>query len=374
MGPDPTLELSSPLATIETRVVSVPLKPRIVTANYTIETIELVVVRAHDRDGARGEATLWCFGAPQARVLTEALRYLAPFAARGRKLAEITAELRREINFFGFKGVIVFALSALDMALHDLALRARGENVAMLVGRRRDRVPAYWSGLFLNQSTAELVAEVEERAEQGFRAFKVRTGAASLDADVTRVRAVRDAMPRGSVLMLDAVQSWDVERALAAAERLAEFEPIWLEDPLAHADYTGLATVVERSPIPIATGENEYLREGFEQLFSTSVPYLLADLQRVGGVTEWRAVARRATALGTIVTPHVYPHIAAGLCAGLEQDEAWIEYIPWWDELLRDPLRFEDGAVVVPEGPGLGGSLDDDAVERAALGPWEACA
>ena len=191
-----------------------------------------------------------------------------------------------------------------------------------------------------------------------------------MDEDVERVAAVAERLPDDAVLMLDAVQSWTVEQTLAAVEPLAAYDPLWLEDPLVHSDYEGLATVVERSPIPVATGENEYLREGFEQIFAAGPRYLLADLERVGSVTEWLAVADVARARGVVLTPHVYPQLAMQLCAAIDQDEQWIEYIPWWDDLLTEPLRIEHGMVAVPDRPGSGMDLDMDAVEARAATPW----
>ncbi len=364
--------LTARVEQVEARVVSVALDPKIITRYYTIPTIELVVVRMRDADGVEGFSTLWCFGMPQARVLLAALDYLTPFACRATPgpISESAAALRREINFLGFKGVSVFALSALDMALHDLACRRAGVSLGSALGRRLDRIPVYWSGLFSNQTLPELLDEVDTKLAEGFRAFKVRTGKPSLREDVERVAAVADRLPDGATLMIDAVQSWSVEQAIAAAGPLAELGPIWLEDPLVHSDYAGLAAVVESSPIPIATGENEYLRDGFDQIFAAGPRYLLADLERVGGVTEWLAVAESARTHGAVLTPHVYPQVAIQLCAALDQAEQWIEYIPWWDALLTEPLRVEDGAVAVPDRPGSGLELDLDAVDAHAVTAW----
>lgn len=367
-----TLALDQPIAACEARVVSVPLEPQIVTANYRILTIEMVVLRLRDADGAEGIATLWCFGAAQAKVLVAMLEYLAPFVTRAgaAEIAGIAAELRREINFFGFKGVSVFGLSAYDLALHDLVCRRRGVAISALLGRRRDTVRAYWSGLFLNQSLDELVEETRRMVERGFLAVKVRTGKPSLEEDVERVSAVAAALPEGATLLVDAVQSWTPEQAIAAAEALQPLAPAWLEDPLVHHDYEGLRAVVAGSPIPIATGENEYLREGFAQVLDTGPAYLLADLQRVGGITEWRAVAEQARRRGAAMTPHVFPHIALQLCACLEQGETWVEYIPWWDHLAAAKLDVVGGEIAVPDVPGLGLDLDPERVDAHALGPW----
>lgn len=368
--------LDTQVTACDVRVLSVPLDPQIITAHYTITTIELVVIRLRDVDGVEGFATLWCFGVPQARVLVAMLEYLAPgvVGTRPGTIAATSGALRKEVNFFGSKGVSIFALSGLDMALHDLLCRRQQTSLSALLGRQRDALPVYWSGLFLNQTTDELCAEVEAKLQAGFRAFKLRTGKPTLAEDVARTAAVSRVLPPDATLMLDAVQSWSPTEAIAAAQQLAEFAPLWLEDPLVHDDYAGLDAVVAGSPIPIATGENEYLCDGFERILDSGAPYLLADLQRVGGITEWLKLADRANALGRTLTPHVYPHVAVQLCASLVQEERWIEYIPWWDALLATPLVVRDGHLEVPDTVGSGGAFDPAALDAYALGPWRPAA
>ena len=364
--------LKSAVSGYSVRILSVRLDHVIITRHYRIETIEMVLLRARDAHGVCGTATLWCFGEAQAKVLSTTLGYLAPFALRGGATdpAAIVSELRREINFFGFKGVSVFAFSAFDMAITDLACRQADVSLGAHLGRRRTEIPAYWSGLFGNQSLPEILAEVDQKLDEGFRAMKLRTGNRPLDDDMHRVTAVLDRLPADTVLMLDAVQSWTVAETLAACERMEGMPIRWLEDPLVHNDYDGLATVVERSSIPIATGENEYLSDGFRQIFAAGPRYLLADLERVGGVGEWLKVAEHARTRGVTLTPHVYPHIALQLCCSLDQAETWIEYIPWWNPLATDPLVVRDGNLTVPDIAASGLDLDPERVEAFSLTSW----
>lgn len=353
------------------RVLSLPLDPPIVTPNYRIDTIETVFLRLEDSDGVVGHSYLWCFGTAQADLLVAALRYLAPLVV-GEPVdpAARAQALRKEMNFLGFKGVTVFGCSAYDLALHDVLGKRSGVSLATSRGRLRDRVPVYWSGFFLSSGIDELVAEVDRAAAAGFRAVKVRVGHPSLHEDVRRVEAVVAAVPAGTTVMLDAVQAWTPRQAVEAARALADVGARWLEDPVLHHDYAGLADVVASSPIAVASGENEYLREGFRQLTESGLPYLLADLQRVGGITEWDAVVDVAKATGAVLTPHVYPHTSAQLAATLDQDEVWVEHVPWWDGLMTYPLEVSDGLLTVPEVPGTGIDPEPEQIDRHAVGPW----
>ena len=233
-------------------------------------------------------------------------------------------------------------------------------------------MPVYWgSGLVLNQTEDELVKQTKSLIGQGFRAVKVRVGKPTVEEDERRLDAVVSELPDGAVLILDAVQGWSPEVAIRRSRRFERYQPLWLEDPLVHNDYPGLARVVNASPIPIATGENEYLREGFHQLLEIGVPYLLADLERVGGILEWEAVAGAASMRSSVLTPHCYPHVAVQLCSTLQQNQTWIEYVPFWDGLMRQQFDFSKGSISVPTTPGIGWDFDDRAVDRHAVAPWD---
>ena len=367
------IRIDSPVTHLEARVLAVPLDPIIITANYNIPDVYMVLLRLRTADGATGHGCLWVFGVPQARILVDCLRYLAPFVSghAPEEVGFVMADLRREVNFLGFKGVSVFGLSAYDQAMHDALCHQLGVSWSALRGRRRDSIPVYWSGLFLNQTEEELVEETRRIVDMGIRAVKFRVGKPTFKEDEHRLDAVMAELPEGAVLMLDAVQGWSTEVAISGSRRFERYQPLWLEDPLVHNDYPGLARVVNASPIPIATGENEYLREGFHQLLEIGVPYLLADLQRVGGLLEWEAVAGAASMRSSVLTPHIYPHVAVQLCSTLQQSQAWIEYIPWWDGLMHTQFEFRDGFVSVPKTPGIGWDFDDKALDRHALTPWE---
>lgn len=356
---------------LETRVLSVPLDPVIITANYTIQTVELLVLRVRDGDEAEGYGCLWCFGAAQARVLLAMIDYLAAFVIQPhRDIHAVRTEIRREINFFGFKGVSVFGLAAVDMALWDLVCRRKGVSLATLMGRRHDTLPIYWSGLFVNQTTPELVEEAHRAVAAGYGGVKLRVGKPWLSEDVERIEAILAAVSPGTALMLDAIQAWTPDEAIVAARAFAPYAPLWLEDPVVHDDYSGLQRIVEESEIPIAAGENEYLRGGFTQLLDAGAHYLLVDLQRVGGISEWFTVAGDAADRGRIVTPHLYPHVTIQLCASLEQPEQWVEHLGWWDELMTYRLVMEGGRVRVPEVAGIGLDFDAAALNAFAVGPW----
>lgn len=351
------------------RLLAVPLSRSIQSPSYRFTDFFTILLQARADDGATGWSGLWFTNAEQAKVVLAALRYLAPTAGIGAEPGLAAAALRRESNLLGYKGVMVIAMSGLEMGLTDLQLRRSGLSLGGTP--RRARVPAYWSGFFLNDSLESWATEAQLAVSRGFGAFKARLGRATVAEDVARVATLRDALPPDAILMLDPNQAWGVDTALEAARLLSQYNVKWLEDPIVHNDYSGLARIVRESPIAIAAGENEYLHEGFEQLMDAGIRYLLADLERAGGFGEWNAIAATARSRGATLTPHLYPQVAVRLCAVLEQDETWVEYLDWWDPLMAQHLELSDGQLVVPTTPGTGFEPDPDAIERFALAGWE---
>jgi mandelate racemase len=351
------------------RPLAVPFTRSIASPIYRFTHLFTVLCEVADATGATGIGALWFPNEAQALVVLQALRCFAATAAAHSDPTELSTALRREMNFLGYKGVTVIAMSGFEMALQDLCKRKSHADADDRI--EPPSIPSYWSGFFLNDTLDDWLLEAERAIGLGFRAFKARLGQPYLRDDVHRVARLREALPRDSALMLDAHQAWDVSTALSAAEQLAPYRITWLEDPLLHNDYDGLTTVVQGSPIPIATGENEYLHEGFEQVLDTGVRYLLVDLERAGGIGEWWQIVDIAHRYGAVVTPHLYPHVALRLCSELAQTERWIEYVDWWDPLMASPIEIVDGQAVVPASTGTGFDVNPDAVERFALAEWE---
>lgn len=332
----------------------------------------VLLVRLVDDDGTVGYSFLWTQEARQLPLFEAVLRYFAGQVI-GHRLDEspsLVSSLRRSTNFIGYEGLSAYGVSGYEMALQDLACRRLDVSLGALLGRVRQRVPAYQTGLFLWSSPEELVAEAKEMYQSGLRAMKMQVGAAHIEEDVERLRAVVSSLPDGVAIMADAVQRWSYPDALRAAESFAEFELVWLEDPLDYDDLASYRRLVERSPIPIATGESQYSPGSYRRLVEAGVPYLIGDLERVGGVSGWMRLADLARQSGSVILPHIYPHVSTQLVAAVDAKEVWWEYVPWFDELVGYDFELLDGQVIVPDRPGSGFDPSLDAVEDLARGPW----
>ena len=357
---------------IRTMTVDVPLEEPVITAIHDIRSIGYVLVFVDTDADVTGEGHLFSISARHMEPLE------AMAAGLGRALVGEDAHrveglwhrLWGEVNFFGHKGISLFALSALDMALWDARGKALGQPVHRLLGSCREAVPAYHSGgLWLSRSQDDLVAEAKKFLDQGIRAMKMRLGKPRWQEDVARAEALRDAVGPDARLMADANQGFDAAHALRLGRALEAVGLDWFEEPVPAYDVAGHAALAAALDTPIATGETEYTRYGFRPLIEQkAADVLMPDLGRVGGITEFVRVAHMAQAWDLPVSPHVYPEPSLQLCGAL-QNCGMLEYMPWSAPLFAERIEFEDGQALVPDRPGLGFSFDLDALERYRARP-----
>lgn len=286
----------------------------------------------------------------------------------------------------------------LDVALWDLAGQIRGEPVWAMLARRAGRAvdgPArlrLYASTAVHRGPAETVEVARRMRDLGFGAMKLRFGRPRWDDDVAVLRAVRDAVGDSLELMVDCNQGWrmpwdvhvpwDVEHAWRVAEALIGERVHWMEEPLHRGDYAGMAELRRRAAGRILLAGGEMTREPYEfreLLDRGCLDVLQPDCVCCLGVGGAADVGARAVASGRVFTPHTWGngigvlanlHVAAGV-AGADGAQ-WVEWPfdpPEWSLERRDyplvaPLAASGGWVALPDGPGLGLVLDEDALAR----------
>ncbi|WP_031501048.1 mandelate racemase/muconate lactonizing enzyme family protein [Bryobacter aggregatus] len=279
--------------------------------------------------------------------------------------------------YYGRRGVAIQAISAIDIALWDIAGKFYGQPIHILLGAKwRDRVRAYASTLF--RSTPEAMREaVHKYKDEGFTAIKFGWGVFGKDRelDVRLVEAARAALGDKNDLLVDT--GWFVERtakeAIQVVRSLEPYRPFFIEELLHPEDYDGYRKVADSVDTLIACGEQEATEWGFQQLIHRGgVDIVQPDLTRCGGFTVGRKIAQMAELSNILVIPHSWSSdllTAASLHFNAFLRRAvFIEFNtsqgPLSRELVKNSLRIEDGFVRVPEGPGLGVEVDEDVIER----------
>lgn len=266
--------------------------------------------------------------------------------------------------FWETGGSVLCGISAIEVACWDIRGQAEGVPVATLLGgRRRDWIEAYASDLHWEEPSR--MAETAARyVEQGYRCVKTHLGApGEWDRDVQRVAAMRQAIGPDVGFMIDVNTAFEPEEALAFGRALIPFRPFWYEEPVWPMDAAGHAWLRERLPLKIATGENLYLTQGFEPLWThKACDYVMPDILRCGGIEQTRRICQAALEHGVIPSPHNFSS-GVGLAATLHlmaalPETEWLEFDPTgtaiYEELFIEPLQVERGHVRVPTAPGLG--------------------
>ncbi len=299
-------------------------------------------------------------------------------------------------------------LSAIDIALWDIAGKHFGEPVYQLLGGAvRDKVRAYsyiyhdpdrpkyrdllghWP-LWLQP---ELCAErALEMAEEGFTALKLdpinanspwgdpsrpwQLGLDELARAEKTIRLMRDALGTSCDILIGTHGQTTPAAAIRLAKRLEPYDPLWLEEPVPPESAKEMASVKQKTTIPIATGERLFSIHDFAPLLEERAADILQpDLGSCGGISQCKKIAAMAEAFYVQMAPHVWG--GPGITAAAVQVAASIPNFlilesiyksdGFFNDILKKPFEWEDGCVVVPDTPGIGIDFDEDALARFKL-------
>lgn len=360
--------------------VEFPVDPPIVMAHGALTRRALGLIEVVSAAGIRGVGETWVnypsWAVTERRATVE--QGVAPLvagqdlelagdpsAAIGGLVGDVASQLGPVARQWGAPGPLQQALCGLEQALWDLAGRYAGRPVADLLGRCRDRVTVYASGLGPYGKGVDVAEQVRSCRAGGFPAAKVRLGV-DRDTDEKTLRAAREAAGDGFELLADANQGWDLEAAIAMAPVLRECGVAWVEEPVAGDRVADLEQFYRRSGIPVATGENRYGPEAWQQaLRSPAVAVLQPDVSKTTGLAALARLCGQASEAGKSVEPHLYGGAVAlaatlqvaGARAGVGRVEFDVRANPARDDVVREPFRREGAEAFLPAGPGLGVSL-----------------
>jgi len=278
-------------------------------------------------------------------------------------------------DHYGRGGAALHVISAIDMALWDIAGKVAGRPVADLLGGRRvEDVPVYASEVM--PETADEVRRIAERAAAaGYTALKLGWGplGRSLQGDVELVDAARTTLGPARALMIDGGRAYTVKRALELLRHVEGLDLYWFEEALAPDDLDGYRRLSDAATVRIAAGEADSGIGPFRALVEHGhLDVLQPDVARCGGFTVARQIAELARAFSVEIVPHCFSTgvlVAASLhFVAILDRPTWSEFSvadsPLVNGILATPFELRDGKLQVPTGPGLGVELDDEMVER----------
>ena len=295
------------------------------------------------------------------------------------------------------RGMMIHAVSGIDMAVHDAAARTLNIPLCDLLGGRfRERVKVYVSSIWVDgDAPDQAFADTREYVSQGYGALKFHGWpdfGRKPARDAAILRELRAIAGEEVDLMLDLGRPESLAEAVQTARMIEDSGAgiYWWEEPLSSADDAGnMAALTARTGVRIAAGESDLTAFAFRDLIERRVVDLLQpDLSWVGGLTEGRRIAEMARLANIPVVPHNWGtavnfaasiHLVAAMPQGFlceypitrrEWGDVRVDRpSPMMTELASSPVAVEGGFAAVPEGPGLGIELDEDAVARYTIEP-----
>lgn len=362
---------------VQSAVVSVPLREPTAFATTVVIAREYVLAWVETDEGLRGLGfTVGGRYAGEGHLIHTAiqhnLKHLVigddPFAVE-----RLWERMFQTTLLMGRRGAVLRAMSALDIALWDIIAKAAGRPLYQLLGGYRDQVPAYASGGYYREGKGldGLAAEMERYVAMGFTAVKMKIGRLDPREDAERVRVARETVGPGVRLAVDANNAWpDAASAIRAARLLEKYDIWWLEEPVMPDNIPASAEVAAALDVPVATGEIEATRWGFRELLERRAADILQpDATVAGGVTEWMKIAHMAAGWDVPVAPHwmanLHVHLLAAVPNGLTVEVFVLEEdVLNFERIVQEPLQPVKGMIRVPQRPGHGVELDDQAVAR----------
>jgi galactonate dehydratase len=287
--------------------------------------------------------------------------------------------------------IILCALSAVEQALWDIKGKALGVPVyELLGGKLRDKVRAYanaWAfqeaiDRMTAQDTPETVAEnAQKMVAKGFTAMKwdpFRNGGQVIlkqeeEYAVACVKAVREAVGPSVDLLIECHGRFNVLSAIRMAQKLEPFDPFFYEEPIPPDNADAMAAVQAAIPLPIATGERLYTRWDFRSLLEKQAARIIQpDICHVGGIFELKKIAAMAETYYVAVQPHNSTGPISTL-ASLHLDacipnlifqELFYPYLEQYNQLITEPIRYGNGYLEIPTGPGLGADIREELIRK----------
>jgi D-galactarolactone cycloisomerase len=365
--------MSMKIKTIETIVVNMPMRitgPAPMLGGSTRTSIDTLMVRLDTDAGISGwgEAfghRIW----PTTKAAIDTLIGPLCIGRDPTAISKLIHDLQRNLYGVGRNGPALYALSAIDIALWDIAGKLANLPLYRLLGGGwREDLPAYAS--LLRYGDPEAVAHyTAEALSRGYRQIKVH------ETGVAQIRAARETAGPGIMLMADCNCSWTVEQAVAMARQLESCELCWLEEPVwPPENHAGLAAVRRRGNVGIAAGENAMAAD-FKSMFEAgAITYAQPSVTKVGGVSEMRKVIALAESFGIEVVPHS-AYFGPGLLASLHliaalAPEAPVErfYCDFDLNPYHDAIIPKEGRIALPQGSGLGVEPDQAVIRRLRVG------
>ena len=358
----PPHDSTATITGLRVRAVRAPMREPHRTASGVVAESPLVLTDLLTDAGVEGHSIVFTYSPIALEPTGDLIRNLTPLLTGQPLDPEALAELLgRRFRLLGTQGLVGMALAAIDMAAWDALARLHGVSLVRLLAGTERAVRAYGA---IGYDGAEGAARAaEEWARRGFNGVKAKIGYTTVKEDVAVVRAIRNAAGPEIAVMVDYNQSLAPSEAVERLRILDGEELTWVEEPTLAHDYAGHALIGREARTPVQCGESWWgpleMRHSLEARASD---FVMPDVMKIGGVTGWRRAAELAAEWDVPMSNHLWPEISAQLLC-CTPTAHWLEYSDWWNPVLAEPLRVENGMALVDGVIGSGVAWNEAAVE-----------
>ena len=351
----------------------------------------LLRITTEDGSTGVGEATNW----PGSPLVYHAAQHLGEriIGLDARRIDFIWSKLYRDLNWLGPTGVMMCAMSGIDMALLDLKAKKLGVPCyELLGGAYRKEILLYANYWFIKggHNAEDYAKQAKEVVAQGFTGLKfdpfahtnylfgddlssnLTLTSAQEDLAYEVTAAVREAVGPDVLMAIETHAMLSMPTAIRMAERLAPLKMMWYEEPVGPESVNTLKYIRQQTNVPICVGERHYSRWGFRPVLEQqAVDYIMPDITRCGGPSELKRIATMAEAYNVMVAPHnpngplstiASAHVVATIPNFFRQEYMFTD-VPWRDEVISRPINVKDGYLHLDDAPGLGVDLIDEVME-----------
>ncbi len=329
-------------------------------STHTLTEISFLVVRVTTEKGITGEAYLLSFQYSRNAIIG-ALKDVGEMILN--KEVNETQKVFDLINlqneYFGQEGINRWAQGAYNIAMWDAWCKTLQQPIWKVLGTSCHEIPIYGSGGWISYTVEELINEVTNYKERGFKAVKIKVGKPDWQEDLERLTLVREAVGTNINIMMDANQGMKVSDALSLARAARNLNITWFEEPINHSDFKGFELLRNQAGISIAMGEREFSTTPLRELIAgNAIDIWQPDILRLGGVEVWRESAALANANNISVLPHYYKDYDVPLLCTIPNG-AGAESFDWIDPLIDHPLTINNGMATPHDRPGWGFMFKD---------------
>ncbi len=355
------------ITSINSSLLRIPLESPVADSIHIIDSVEVVTCAVETDQGIVGHGFTYTIGmgGHGIKSIIDACFVKALLGLDPLEITDIWEKMWRLVHSVGRGGITNHSIAAIDIALWDIKGKEEGKPLYRILNGTRKPIPLYdTNGGWLHYTKDQLVRNALLDAEQNFRGFKVKVGKKTVEEDLERIRAVKDAVGDRLSVMVDANQLWGKSEALRRGRKFQDLDVEWFEEPLVADDLWGHREVAKELDVAIAIGETIFTRYEFMNYMRLGACDILQqDVCRVGGITEWMRIAEMAEVNGLKVSPHfvmdLHPSLLASVPNGL-----YVEHIPWLGKLWKSRPKVVDGSIVPQELPGTGLEPNPDVIAK----------